>query len=410
MTAKYSQLFVQLTAALSYALTSVAILIFNKIILSSYTFNYPVMMTLFHMLVCLLCLSLLKRVGLLQFSSFDRQLAFKALPLSICFVANIVVSMCALRMVNIPMFTTLRRLTVLCVIFNEALMLHKRPTMLISLSVFIMILGSLIGGWGDLAYDPVGYLLVLLNNAITAAYLVLIKRTIGDTCLKDDSHGIMYYNSLLAVPCLLIVALLNGEIWTIAQFPHLTSPYFQCAFVISALLSFAVNYTIFWCTKVNSALTTSVTGQVKNVLTSLVSMLAFTMHTTPMLLTGLCVGLCGSALYATAVYRNKKPVGKDSVSGNKANSANSASRHSPLVMPSNKELSHHLQSLPSRSPVKSTVINVSDERVPLMSHDVLSNRSPGQRNMSTPKALTQFNLNWTQTQSQEDDRTSHKST
>lgn len=252
---------------------------------------------------------------ILQFSSFDRKLAMKALPLSICFVANIVVSICALGLVNIPMFTALRRLTVLCVIFNEALMLHKRPTILISLSVCIMILGSLIGGWGDLAYDPVGYLLVLLNNAITATYLVLIKRTIGETCLKDDSNGIIYYNSLLAVPCLLIVAWANGEIMDVPQFPHLASPSFQGAFVISALLSFALNYTIFWCTKVNSALTTSVTGQAKNILTTLVSMLAFTMKITPMLLMGLCVGLCGSALYATAVYRNNKlsSTGKDSL-------------------------------------------------------------------------------------------------
>ena len=41
----------QVLAAAGYATSSVCILIFNKIVLSSYRFNYPVLMTLFHMLV-----------------------------------------------------------------------------------------------------------------------------------------------------------------------------------------------------------------------------------------------------------------------------------------------------------------------------------------------------------------------
>ena len=296
----------QLTSAFSYAATSVCILIFNKIVLSTYRFNYPVLMTLFHMSVCVFVLSALRKGNLLAYASFDWALARRAIPLSLCFVANIVVGMVALRNTDIPMFATLRRLTVMFVIFNEYFLLSKKPTLTIVCAVVIMILGSLIGGWGDLHFDPLGYLFVIANNCITALYLVWMKRTFIETKLQHDQFGVMYYNSLLAIPFLVLVALLNGEASRVLSFPYLGSPGFQLSFAISALMSFFMNYSIFWCTQVNSALTTSVTGQVKNVLSSFVSVFAFGVTATPALITGLSVGLSGSFLYAFAMYQQEQ--------------------------------------------------------------------------------------------------------
>lgn len=279
------------------------ILIFNKIVLSTYRFNYPVLMTLFHMVVCVFVLSALRKGNLLSYSSFDWQLARRAIPLSFCFVANIVLGMMALRNTDIPMFATLRRLTVMFVICNEYFLLSKKPTLLIVMAVLVMIVGSLIGGWGDLHFDPLGYLFVILNNGMTALYLVWMKRTFNETKLQHDQFGVMYYNSLLAIPPLILIALLNGEAFRVIHFPYLSSPGFQLSFAISALMSFLMNYSIFWCTSVNSALTTSVTGQVKNVLSSFVSVFAFGVQATPALIGGLSVGLSGSFMYAFAMYQ-----------------------------------------------------------------------------------------------------------
>jgi hypothetical protein len=186
-----------------------------------------------------------------------------------------------------------------------------------------MILGSLIGGWGDLQFSAVGYFFVLLNNAVTALYLVGIKKAFLETRLEGDTFGVMYYNALCSIPALFIFSILNGELFHVHQFPHLHSLGFQLSFLISALISFGLNYSIFWCTKVNSALTTSVTGQVKNVLSSFVSIIAFGVHATNALMVGLSVGLLGSFLYAYAIYSdssNKK--------GNK--DANNKPKDSPV--------------------------------------------------------------------------------
>ena len=85
-------------------------------------------------------------------------------------VSIIFPSMCALRLTNIPMFATLRRLTQLFVIISEYMLLNKKPAPLVGLSIFIMISGSLIGGWGSIyilyieRYNPI--MKSINNNSI----------------------------------------------------------------------------------------------------------------------------------------------------------------------------------------------------------------------------------------------------
>lgn len=294
--------FEQLFSAFMYGASSVLILLVNKRLLSSYKFKFSCLMTLFHMAFGVVCLVLMRKAKMVNYAPFDWTLARRAAPLSLCFVANVVVGMVALDHVDIPMFATLRRLTVLFVLLNEWFMLGKRPQPTIVGAVTIMIVGSLIGGYGDLKFDLVGYMFVLLNNLFTALNLVVMKKTIGDTKLAGDQMSIMYYNSLISIPFLLVAACVNGEMTQVWSFPHLYDTGFQMAFLISGVTSFVMNYSTFWCTRVNSALTTSVTGQVKNVLSSFVSIAFQGVSATPTLLTGLTVGLSGSMVYGYQTF------------------------------------------------------------------------------------------------------------
>ena len=95
----------------------------------------------------------------------------------------------------------------------------KVPTRMIVLSVSIMLIGSLIAGWGDLGFDPTSYAYVIGNNLCTALYLVTIKRVTAVT--KLSSFGIMVYNSTLSIPLLLICELFSGEYLRVAEFEFL---------------------------------------------------------------------------------------------------------------------------------------------------------------------------------------------
>src|SRR5690349_20112905 len=106
--------------------------------------------------------------------------------------------------------------------------------------------------------------------------------------------GVLYLNSLASLPFLVLLSFASNELYTVASYPHLYSLSFQLSFLSSALLSFSLNYFIFWCTSSNSPLTTSVTGQVKNALCTFVSLLIFRVPYNYIFITGLSIGMCGS--------------------------------------------------------------------------------------------------------------------
>jgi hypothetical protein len=165
--------------------------------------------------------------------------------------------------------------------------------------------------------------MVLLNNLVTALNLVFIKKTLSDTKLAADTFGVLYYNSLISIPFLLALSVLSGEVGALRSYSHWGNTAFQASFLISALMSFLMNYSTYWCTEVNSALTTSVTGQVKNVLSSFVALSMFGMKATPLLVAGLTIGLLGSIMYAYAVHLQDKAK-RAVAAANKAAEANLA--------------------------------------------------------------------------------------
>ena len=68
---------------------------------------------------------LMKRLGLIDFPAFNFATARKVAPLSFVFIAYVVVSLISLGRVNVPMFTALRRLTIVFVMIEEYFLLSE---------------------------------------------------------------------------------------------------------------------------------------------------------------------------------------------------------------------------------------------------------------------------------------------
>jgi solute carrier family 35 protein len=113
---------------LAYGVISTAITLFNKAVLSTYNFPHAKTLTLVQSLVTLLLLHVLRRSGVVTFEDFDINLAKRVFPLAIIFLFYVVISLSALGAVNIPMFTALRRTTILLVLLGEYLALQRLPS------------------------------------------------------------------------------------------------------------------------------------------------------------------------------------------------------------------------------------------------------------------------------------------
>lgn len=141
--------------AASYAVISIAITLFNKAVLSSYGFNAPMTLTLLQGLVTIVCLELMKWRGIIDYPDFSWQMARKVAPLSFVFIAYVVVSLISLGAVNVPMFTALRRVTIVFVMVEEYLLLGITPSQAVVRTVVVMCFGAGIAAWNDLTFDPV---------------------------------------------------------------------------------------------------------------------------------------------------------------------------------------------------------------------------------------------------------------
>lgn len=222
----------------------------------------------------------------------------------------VITGLWSLGYVNVPIYNTLRRMTTLIVIVAEFVSFKKLVPLDEGLSVVLMVAGAFVAGYGDLTFNFVGYSLTILNCLVTAGYLVSIKLTKQKTGCGE--FEMMFYNNIESIPIVLVIVLLF-EAKDVVHYEHLFNFGFILCFLMSSVLAFLLNWFIFLCSTVNSPLTTSVTGQIKAIVSTIIGLFIFgDVIITGLLIAGLLVSTAGSLYYGYIKYNqqmaNRKPV------------------------------------------------------------------------------------------------------
>lgn len=191
--------------------------------------------------------------SMIDYPAFDWDLVKRVGPLSFVFIAYVVVSLVSLGRVNVPMFTALRRLTILFVMVEEYYYFGTVPSRAVTNTVIIMTIGAAIAAWKDLTFDPVSYFFLFLTNVFTSLYTVFINVIKKET--KLDIFAMMYYNNITTMPALLVLAWATGDLQAAWNFTHWGDWFFQFNFQASVVLAFFLNLSTFYCTTLNEART-----------------------------------------------------------------------------------------------------------------------------------------------------------
>eukprot|EP00128_Syssomonas_multiformis_P012545 Colp12_sorted_trinity150504_noHs@7763 len=296
----------QAGSALFYAVNSVLIMFVNKWVLTTYKFPSATFLSLAQFLATLVILYTLKKRGAISFPDVDAGMFKRVFPLPIIFMLNTLTGLDGTKAISIPMFTVLRRFTMVFTMLLEYYLLNVIASVKIRLCVALMIGGALIAASSDLAFDLVGYMFIFANDIFTAAYGVVLKKKLDAKDLGE--FGLMYYNSLYSLPFMAAYFLFQTEeVHKVMEFPHWGEPAFLLNFLLSAAMGCLLNYSIFMCTKFNSALTTTVVGCLKNVLSTYIGMLVggdYVFSVTNFV--GLNVSIVGSLIYSYVVYQDSQ--------------------------------------------------------------------------------------------------------
>ena len=132
----------------------------------------------------------------------DYNIAREIFPISIMFLGNILCGLGGTQSLNLPMFTVLRRFSILLTMIAEYAILNVKPSQPIVTSVLMMVGGALLAAYFDLTFDLVGYCLIFLNNLFTTLNGVWMKQS--SMSGKVSKMGILFYNSLFSAIIMII--------------------------------------------------------------------------------------------------------------------------------------------------------------------------------------------------------------
>lgn len=296
-------------AALFYGVASFLITVVNKTVLTSFKFPSFQALGLGQMTATLVVLFLSKKFRIIDYPAFDRTIFVKIWPLPLIFVGNMIFGLGGTKELSLPMFTALRRFSILMTMIAEFYILKIRPKFSIQVSVYVMILGALIAASNDLAFNLEGYFFILMNDFFTAAYGVVMKKKLESKDL--GKYGVMFYNNLFMILPSFLLCLLTGDLENAISYTNWSNGWFLLSFLSSCFMGFVLSYSILLCTFYNSALTTTIIGCLKNISVTYLGMIiggdyifsAFNFI-------GINISVLGSLLYTYVTFKRPAPVEK----------------------------------------------------------------------------------------------------
>lgn len=294
-------------AAVLYGTCSVLIAFINKLLMTTYDFDYPVFIMMSQMLFTIIVLEILSLpfIGVLNMPRYtlDRGRMF-ALP-ALFYGINSVLALSALSHMNIALYGVLKRCVPLVTMVLSLLIVKKGwPSKLTICSVIFLTLGCIIAGYGDMKFSWLGYGCGILSNIAQSVYLLLVQKATNGKLSTVES---LQLNSINTLPFLAVFCILNGELSEMKNYSYYNDLSFITIFFLAISLGCLLNYSLFLCTSLTSALTTSVVGGLKALAQTLLGIFTFggVSHNIPTVV-GISMSVSGGLTYIFAKYRENR--------------------------------------------------------------------------------------------------------
>ena len=185
-----------------YSLASTSMVLLNKVVMSSYSFDFPLALIFTQSLMSVLFIAGGRRLGWLECESLNRLRVLQWLPVSVAFVVMLFTSLKSLQLLSVPIVMVFKNTNNVFIAAGDYVLFGQRVSFGVLCTMALMVLASILAASEDLEFDWGGYNWMAANCVSATAYVLYMRHAMRTTKL---SHlGLVYYNSCLTLPLIVL--------------------------------------------------------------------------------------------------------------------------------------------------------------------------------------------------------------
>ncbi|KAI9339715.1 triose-phosphate transporter family-domain-containing protein [Pilaira anomala] len=280
-----------------YFFLNLGLTLYNKVIMATFQFHFPWALTAIHTFCGTVGSYIFWKLGVFKPAKLGDRENMVMLMFSVLYTINIAISNVSLNLVTVPFHQVVRAMTPVFTVMLNVLFLKKMYSGKVYTSLIPVIAGVAFATLGDYNYTAMGFILTVLGTVLAAIKTVVTNRVqVGR--LKLHPLDLLLRMSPLALVQTLLYSYATGEFALVKEYcqTHMTVNVFL-ALVLNGIIAFFLNVVSFTANKKTSALTMTVAGNVKQVLSIVLAVIIFDLSITATNGLGIVLTLAGGAWY-----------------------------------------------------------------------------------------------------------------
>jgi len=275
-------------------------ILFNKWLLDSAGFPYPVILTCWHLVFATLATQLLARTTNLLDSRhalpLSRRLYLRTiLPIGILYSGSLVFSNLVYVYLSVAFIQMLKSSSPVAVLFFSWVWGVANPTLAQLLTILVIVFGVGLASFGEIQFSWLGFFFQIAGTVFEAVRLVMIQVMLSAEGLRmDPLVGLYYYAPVCAVMNLFIAWASEGPSFKLEDAAHAG----WGMLFLSAVVAFMLNVASVFLIGKTSGLVMTLSGILKNIMLVGISVVIWQTQIAGLQAIGYSIALAGLVYYS----------------------------------------------------------------------------------------------------------------
>ncbi|ORY64034.1 triose-phosphate transporter [Pseudomassariella vexata] len=278
---------------------SSSVILFNKWILDTLEFRYPVILTTYHLTFATIATQILARYtslldGRKTVKMTGRVYLRAIVPIGIFFSLSLICGNLTYLYLSVAFIQMLKATTPVAVLLSSWVMGVAAPNMKILMNVSAIVVGVMIASFGEIKFVWIGFIYQIGGIIFEAIRLNLVQALLSSAEYKMDPLVSLYY---FAPVC----AVMNGLVALFWEIPKVSMVEVYHVglgtFFLNGLCAFLLNVSVVFLIGRTSSLVMTLCGVLKDVMLVAASMLIWGTPISGLQFFGYAVALCGMVYY-----------------------------------------------------------------------------------------------------------------